>query len=718
MHFDRYGRTYQLRLKTADDLAQVPELDVSHWIALSAPVAGLNCDREFLDFVDVDNNQRIRTDEITGAVRYLLERLADPSQVCKGTDRIGLAWIDASHPHGQQLLDTAEYILEALGNEDARSVDLDCLETFRSWLSGSVINGDGIITPVACETDRVRQFVKDVIARIGGREDLTGRVGIGEADMQDFLSEARAYLEWISAADLPDGEEQKTDVMPLGSSTHAAFSALEAVRRKVDDFFLRCHALQFGHSSGVQQPAGALSQPLDEFGHFESLKAHLEDCTLAPPTPEAVLDLGGPLNPVYVDRVRALQEMVLEPVLGGGACLEPQQWEQVKALFAPHQAWLSGKKGASVEGLDRSVLRSYLGDDCVDAVRQLLARDRDVARRLEDARELKRLLLYHKLLLPLVNNFVSFPDLYHGDRRALFEMGSLVVDGRWFNFAVRVDNRSEHAELARSSGMYVMYVELTQVAQDTKLTVAVPATSGTVGNLGVGKRGIFYDTAGRHYDARVVQIIENPISFREALFAPFVRLGRFVAGKIEAMSGLAQKELEGKVGRMTDQVQAGVQQTVREGPQLAPPPSSGQTATDNAARAATSRRDLLVGASVSIAALSSAFAYVTGKLSEMMGQPRLLAYAVLALVLVVSVPTALAAAIKLSRRDLSSILEGCGWAINARMRLNRRQRHQFTQKRAYPDDATGTPKRRTLRYLLLALLLAAATYVVVRHLRV
>ncbi len=76
----------------------------------------------------------------------------------------------------------------------------------------------------------------------------------------------------------------------------------------------------------------------------------------------------------------------------------------------------------------------------------------------------------------------------------------------------------------------------------------------------------------------------------------------------------------------------------------------------------------------------------------------------LVILVIVSVPTAVVAAWKLARRDLSSILEGCGWAINARMRLNRRQRQQFTRSEPYPADAAGTPRKRWLLAVLLAVL--------------
>jgi hypothetical protein len=297
-------------------------------------------------------------------------------------------------------------------------------------------------------------------------------------------------------------------------------------------------------------------------------------------------------------------------------------------------------------------------------------------------------------------------------------MGSLVIDGRWFNFAVRVADEAEHSKLAKTSGMYVMYVEIVRAGEPERPVVAVPATSGTVGNLCVGKRGVFYDTRGRNYDARVLKIIENPISFREAMVAPFVRLGRFIGGKIEAISGSAERELESQLGKATDKVQNGVQEAVRNAPDVADTALQAGPEQTSAAQPgiAASRRDLLVGASVSLAALSSAFAFITKQLSGL--STATIVVALLVVLAVIFLPTAIVAAYKLSRRDLSAILEGCGWAINARMRLNAAQRQQFTHRKPYPEGAVGAPRQRRLIWLLvaaIALALATLAYHLVRR---
>jgi hypothetical protein len=114
---------------------------------------------------------------------------------------------------------------------------------------------------------------------------------------------------------------------------------------------------------------------------------------------------------------------------------------------------------------------------------------------------------------------------------------------------------------------------------------------------------------------------------------------------------------------------------------------------------------MLMGLSVSVAAIGSAFAFITKTLTSLSrGQVFL---GVLGAAVVVMVPVSLIAILKLRRQDLSALLEGCGWAINARMRPTREQRRQFTVTPRFPAGAEGAPTRRLL-YVLIAVVVVLA----------
>jgi hypothetical protein len=94
-----------------------------------------------------------------------------------------------------------------------------------------------------------------------------------------------------------------------------------------------------------------------------------------------------------------------------------------------------------------------------------------------------------------------------------------------------------------------------------------------------------------------------------------------------------------------------------------------------------------MGGSVAVAALGAGAACIATALKGVLWWEILLGIA--AVILLLLSPLTILVILKLRKRDLSAILEGSGWAINARMRLTRQQAAIFTQKPPYPKDATG-----------------------------
>ena len=173
-------------------------------------------------------------------------------------------------------------------------------------------------------------------------------------------------------------------------------------------------------------------------------------------------------------------------------------------------------------------------------------------------------------------------------------------------------------------------------------------------------------------------MIENPISIREALSAPFKKIGRALTGKIESITTKADKDLDASL-KSTDAKKA-------------PPPA--KPAGGMAAGG------LLMGGGVAVAALGSSLAYITKTLAGMWWYEVLGGVGIA--ILVVLIPLAILAFVRLRRRDLSAILEGAGWAINARMRLSRKQARFFTRRPGYPLIAKGIHRR--LKWVIIAII--------------
>ena len=697
MTFRRHGRAYHLRVANARDLEAVMQLDEAHWVATGAPIGSINCDRTFLELVDTDRNGRILCFEVADAIAWLLKNLSDKSGVGAGGAALRLDAINADQDEGKSIVGSAMKVLARLGEPDAEQITLEQVRKVKAEVEGIPLSGAGVVLPEAAADPEVSQFIVDVIATVGGEPHPSGAPGLRQAQLDQFLQEARGYLDWRGRAELTSGQD-RSEIMPLGSDTPAAFALLVSLRDKLDQYFAQCRAVAL--DPAIAEHIGPRPGELDrlDFGDPAVVEEVLRKAPLAAPRAEAILAFAAKVNPYYGRKLAALRKQVIEPVLvRAEPRLSQQQWEQVKGSFAAHEVWASAKSGAAVERLGVDKLSCYLEERFAIAVAALLGESAANAIVLDNIRLTEKLILYQAHLCDLVNNFVSFPHLYDATRRAMFEMGTLVMDGRRFNFSVKVENRAGHAAVARNSNMYVLYCEIASKQGGGKYEVAVPVTSGGKGNLCAGKRGVFESINGTECDAKVVQIIENPISVAEALVSPFQRIARLITGKIESIAGQAEKKLDTQTMPAVTQVGKG-----GEAPAQAAGRSSGMMGGG-----------LLMGGGIAVAALGSAVAYMTKTIAGLQWWEVLvgLASALFAVVL----PISIIAFVKLRRRDLSGVLEGSGWAINARMRLTRGLARFFTQRPKYPQGARGV--RRVRWWMIAAAIIVVAGIVLGGYLK-
>ena len=668
MSFERFGRTRHLRIETAEDLACVPDLDEAHWVATGAPIQTINSDPTFLALVDTDHNGRVMCFEVIGAIRWLLANLRDTAGVSEASTRLELAALSTDQGEAARIHGSVSRMLLRLGLEDAAQITLEQVRQVKAEVEGASVSEAGVVLPEAAGDAEVRSFIADVVATVGGAPHPSGSPGVGQAQVDDFLAQAQAHLDWLARAELAEGEGS-SEVMPFGEATAKAYALYAGLRGKIDQYFAQCEAVAFDERTATRVSASDDDLQSLDLADPDAIDAFIRSSPLARPRADRTLFPEEQINPRYVSNLARLRSEVIEPALGRAArTLSEDDWREVKHYFAAHEAWLADKAGEALEPLGPEKLRRYLGGRHRAAVEELIAESAATALALDNIRLTEKLILYQAHLITLANNFVSFPHLYDPARRALFEMGTLVMDGRRFNFSVRADDRKQHAAVAATGSMYVLYAEIMPPGEGPKYEVAVPVTSGGRGNLCVGKRGIFEEVGGGECDARIVQIIDNPISLGEALVSPFRRLGRLLSGKIEAITTTAEKQLDATAAGAMKKAPAGAP---------AAGPSRGLMAGG-----------LLMGGGVALAALGSAFAYIAKTLSNVKSYTTILAVVGIA-ILAVIVPTCLVAMRKLRRRDLSVILEGSGWAINARMRLTFRQQRYFTQRPALPRGGRG-----------------------------
>jgi hypothetical protein len=663
--FQRVGGLDQVKLETADDIRNLPSLDQKLWVALSCPVKGLELDARTLELLDLDGDGRVRAPEIIAAIRWCEPRLRDLGALMAGGDALPLAAIHDATKEGRAALTAARRILEALGKAGAdRLSAADVADTSKVFV-GTLFNGDGVVTPEAALSAEVRAAMADAITCAGAVPDRSGKDGLSQGTVERFWAELEAYAAWWRKGDASPG------VMVLGDRTAGAVEALRAARAKVDDFFVRCALAAL-----APRGAAALDRTDPEYAALaaKDLAAATADVAafpLARVGPGAHLPLEA-VNPAWSAAIAALRRDALAPLLGGDVRdLSPEGWGRVQGALAAADAWYGEKAGASVERLGRARVEALLAGGARREIEELIARDRAAEPEANGVADVVRLVHYHRDLYRLLNNFVTFADLYDGGAAAVFQAGTLYLDGRSCDLCVRVDDAAAHAALSASSRMCVAYCACRRPG--AAMTVAACVTQGDSDFLTVGRNGIFYDRKGRDWDATVVKVVDSPISVRQAFFAPYKKFVRMVEENVARFAASKEKEAEASVSGAA----AGVTDAATGAKPARPPAPAdiGRTV------------GIVAALGVGIGALGTLLGgFVSGFMSLQPWWAK--AVAVAGAVLLVSGPSMLVAWLKLRQRTLGPILDATGWAVNGRVKVNIPLGASLTARAVLPSGAS------------------------------
>ena len=649
--FNNYGGSYQLSIKTSEDLKKILDLDEALWAATSIPINVLNVDKKFLEYLDVDKNGRIRTDEIKIAVRWFFNILKDYSHISEATNVILLDNINIDIPEGKILKDTAKIVLSNLNEKDnPDKITLYQVRNLQGIMASSTTNGDGIIIPDVKENPELSELINLIMETIGISTDASGKSGINGIQATEFFAEATLYLEWLKKGKIPDGKE-KTDIMIWGRETPNAFILLENIEKKVDEFFAQCAMTQFDNR--VKNSLQLKQKELDEtdFTDKTLIRNRLKTAPLAEINSEGVLPLNGYINSLFVDAINNFKKNVLVKIYGEDIKqLTQRQWEESKNIFSKYRDYVNGKKGGKVVGIEESVLKKYAQGDFKNRINTLIQKDLAAAEKIKHIRDVEKMILYQKFLLEFANNSASFAHVYDPKIRSIFEAGTLVIDGRKIPFTILITDRNEHKEIAQNSNIYLMYLNITgRYNEDIKFEIVAAVTSGDSGTLRIGKRGIFFTRDGKEWDAEVIDIAVNPIGLLESIKAPFMKLSNSIKNQVEKFAKTKEAKMETTL--------------------VAP---SGTSAA----------RDLLVGGGIAIAALGSSFAYIAKAVSQI--RPVHFLTTIGIILFIILFPSIIIGFIKLRRRNLSILFEASGCAINVKMKLTVGLGRLFTFIPSYP----------------------------------
>ena len=642
-HFFRAGGFDQVHFESGADLANIDQLDQKLWAALSCPTRGIEFDARTLDLIDTDKDGRIRAPEIVAAVKWACGMVKNPDILLQSAGTLDLSAINDATPDGKQLLASAKQILANLGKKDATAIAIEDADPAKVF-TGTQFNGDGIVPADSAADDATKAVINDIIACHGSENDRSGKPGISQAKVDAFFADAAAFADWSKKA-----ETDAANILPLGDGTAAASTAFKAIKAKVDDYFSRCRLAAFD-----QRALAALNRQESEYlalaaKDLSITAAEVAGFPLARIEAGKALPLKDSVNPAWAGTVAALNAAAIKPLLGEKAALTEAEWTTVSAKLAAYDAWASGKAGASVEKLGLARVREILGGKAKETITALIAKDKSLEPEANSIASVEKLIRFRRDLKQLLVNFVSFEDFYSRQRKAIFQAGTLYLDGRSCELCVNVADAGKHAALAGLAKTYLAYCDCTRPG-GAKMTVAVAYTGGDSDFLMVGRNGIFYDRKGVDWDATITKVIENPISIRQAFWAPYKKLVRLIEEQVAKRAAAADADANTKIG-------------------------AAATAAANADKAKPEQKKVDVG---TVAALGVAFGAVgtmlttiVGYLSGVLQLPFwqvCLAFA--GLLLIISGPSMIIAWLKLRQRNLGPILDANGWAVNGRVKMN------------------------------------------------
>ena len=551
-------------------------------------------DERTLALLDSDHDGKLRVHEVVAASQWLCQVLADMDYLVEGRDSITFGAIRHDTDEGKQVVEAAKMILGKLD-----------------------VNKDEI-----------------------------------------SLADVKAYMDVYEEkckAEYSAGETEPYEP-PYGEGSDAAEAAVNAVRQKIADWFMRCKLVQFDEDA-----AGALDVQVEKIaaisaGNLNDSVGEISAYPLARPRKEGLLPLAEGLNPAWQAPMAAVVAAV--PELQGKDSVSEEEWNAVVAKVDAYTAWKAAGETAMNEAI-----AAKLGEHAaaIEPVERLLRYCRDYFR--------------------LLHNYVVFKDFYRRDDKflAVFQAGKLYIDQRCCDLCVKVTDMPRSTGTAGKSGIYLLYCHCVAKSGGAQMDIVAALTDGEIGGLHEGKNAIFYDRAGNDWDATITKIVDNPISVRQAFWSPYRKFGNWVTEKITKSASEKESkqfdEMTTKADSASTNLTAKPEDAAAEKKPAAP-------------------FDIAKFAGI-FAAIGLAFGAIGAALGMLGGFIVAKWYNVIilvaAVVLLISGPSMLLAWLKLRKRNLGPVLNANGWAINSDVKINTTFGKTLTSMAKYPKVVAKDP---------------------------
>jgi hypothetical protein len=651
--FFRSGGFDQVALDSAADLQHLSELDPKLWTVLNCPTTGLEFDCRTLALLDLDGDGQIRVPEILAAVRWSCERVLDAEIMFKAPG-LPLSAIDDQDAEGANLKAAALRVLEITGKTEADPLQVTDLADMTLLFSPHHFNGDGVVMAELTSDTELAQLITEIIQTQGGQLDRSGGLGIHGDSLNAFYQQAAAVVDWHAAADPADPL-----FCPLGDKTTDAVAVFEAVKAKVDDFFVRCQLAAFDNRAAeALNPAVAVYDVLSN----KAISSSDKDVAALPLAAIAAgqsLPLGEGINPAWASAMSQFKLLVVDPLVGSkskskAGHLTADQWQQICDQLEPWRSWQAAKPDTTLHQLELERLQAIVAGDGKERLEALIAQDLAASTFADNVDAVERLVRYQRDLVTLLRNFVSLSDFYQRKHKAIFQIGTLYLDQRSCELVLKVSDMARHATMAPFSGCYLVYCTCERQGE-TPLQIVAALTAGDVDELMVpGRNGVFYDSQGRDWRAMVTKVVAQPVSIGQAFWSPYKRVAAFIETQLQKFAASRDKDIEAKTT-------TGV--TAAATPASTPAATAAVAGFDIAKFAG-----IFAALGLAVGAIGTALAaMIAGLFSLVWWQIPLVMAAVL---LLISGPSMLMAFLTLRRRNLGPLLDANGWAVNTRAKIN------------------------------------------------
>ena len=682
--FSTIGGKNRVNIKSGEDIKHLGELDQKLWTVLSSPVVGLEFDAKTLKILDSNNDGRIHVHEVVKAAEWITSVIKDPDMLLKKEDTLPLSAFNTDNPDGARLLASAKQILKNLGLKKD-SISVADADDSVAIFAKTGLNGDGIITVQSTKDEELQKTIEACVASIGGKTDRSGLMGADTDSLEAFYKALADYSAWQKKA------ADDKSIFAFGDNTAAVYDIVNQIKAKVADYFMRCKLAVF-HAGSVT--ALDVSVARIETISDKDLSACADEIStypLARISANNTLPIDERINPVWQGVISKLRTLALEKEFEGASEITEEQWNAFVAKLAPYEAWLGEKAGAEVEALGLDQVNAILKADRKAELLKLIDDDKALESESLSIDEVAKLLHLYRDFYTFLCNFVSFRDFYDPEGEAIFQAGKLYIDERCCELCIKVPDMGPHASATSLSGMYILYCNCVDKITGNTMIIAAVMTDGDVADLREGKHGLFYDRKGVEWDATVFKIIDNPISIRQAFWAPYRKIGRYIETTIEKRAA----EKDSKV--MADMT-AKVDNAGKDGAAAA----EKKKPFDIAAFAG-----IFAAIGLAVQGFVSALAKMSDSVSDWTWWKWLIL--VVAIMLVISAPSMILAWLKIRKRNLSPLLNANGWAINASVKVNMTFGATLTEVgksplKAEPDPfADKTPWWKKLIYWLIGL---------------